>query len=53
MAIEHFLGKEVQKEKVPDELGEVPEYKVAPRQPGGGGNSGGGRKPQRNFHKRR
>ncbi len=54
MAIEHFLGKEVQKEKVPDELGEVPEYKTGPRPAGGrGGQRGGGRKPQQRFKGRK
>ncbi|MEP6675625.1 MAG: DEAD/DEAH box helicase [Ferruginibacter sp.] len=44
-AIEKFLGKVVEKSVVPQELGPVPEYKIAPR-PAGGKNS------KRKFYKK-
>jgi superfamily II DNA/RNA helicase len=50
-SIEKLLGKPVQKEKVPEQFGEAPEYTPAvslPRGAGGGGNS---RKPQ-HFNRR-
>ncbi len=49
-AIEKLLGKQVQKEKVPEQFGEAPEYTPTASLPrnGGGGNS---RKPQ-HFNRR-
>jgi superfamily II DNA/RNA helicase len=44
-AIERFLGKLVEKSVVPQELGPVPEYKMAPR-------AAGGKNSKRKFYKK-
>ena len=53
--IEHFLGKEIYKEKMPEEFGETPAYHSSPRSKGHGGKGryrGKGRgKPHHNKKK--